>query len=302
LLHLNPEIMTSNLPTANYYHVGLHKTGSTFLQVHIFPLFEDSIAYFQGKIATARFDISSFAKHLAGRPVFFANSSIAGDPLNFEPDAAARIAAQNPNAKVIISIRSQRTILRSLYWLCVKGGEKRSFDNFARGLLASSKLDYWQLVESYRQVLGEANVLVLLFEEFISNPELTIGRLAKFFDVPEPAFIRDAPQTRPTPGDLVIGTARRINTLPILANTDTEARVGPLVRQGVLATAYFGEAVYRQISGRTLRIFDVSALEADIAAACSSSNRRLFASMYETPYAISYPGMEASVAAETGTT
>ena len=287
--------MTIKLPNADVYHVGLHKTGSTFLSSHVFPLFDDESVRQHDHTMYGNF----YEWLVSGHPhVLFANNYISGEPDRSNCDGLAGIHAINPKAKIIISIRSQTTMLRSIYWLCVKTGDARSFEQFVADIIANGKLDYDTLVESYRKVFGKANVLVLLFEELTGTPQTTVERLARFFGVPAPAPASQKPQpVKVTPGDLEIDIRRRLNVRATRRGHGRPHLANGVVGQAIIVASRWGDAAYKRMTDRRMNLLRLNDQDRRLREAYGESNRRLFASLCDTPYARRYPGLEQGIAA-----
>jgi hypothetical protein len=282
--------MTYEIPRADYYYVGLHKTGSTFLGTRLFPLFDDTAVRL-----TDHTEHGSFFEWEAplGPVALLKYNSLSGAPDSPRDDRCKDIHAVNSNAKIVISIRSQTTMLRSIYWLCVKTGDVRSFEQFAADVIANGKLDYHGTVERYRKVFGRRNVLVLLFEELTQSPHETIEKLACFFGVATPAIPDQKPQpVKVTPGDLEIGMRRRLNARATRHGHDARHLAMGASGRTLIAATHWGELAYRWITGERLNLIHLKDQERCLNQAFAASNRRLFASLSDSPSVRNYPGME----------
>jgi len=277
--------MTVEIPNTDFYYVGLHKTGSTFLRSRIFPLFDDHGQ--SGQVDNCyRWNVNGSNQRPA---VLFAVPTLSGWPDRVEPDDALRISEVNPDAKIVISIRSQSTMLRSIYWLCVKTGDSRSFSNFVADVIANGKIEYHSTVERYRETFGPSNVLVMLFEEVTRRPDDAIRRLALFFGTAAPEFCAEASRpVKATPGDLEIYARQRVNAW---SGNSTAPAVVHAPWLWLINAAYLGDTAYRKIAGRRLKLIDARLNETMLQDIYGPSNRRLFASLYCSPFACEYPGV-----------
>jgi len=177
-------------------HIGYAKTGSTFLQSNIFnenfgfynPYDIYSSEIIQKLILTNSFEYDALetrkffeekykksgeknlcpvisAEDLSGH--LFANRN------NYEKEISQRLKETFPNAKVLIVVREQKSIIKSAWrhYLRKNGaqsisrfiGKKNIKDGFSP-ILRLDKLKYDLLVSYYQELFGNENVLVLPFE------------------------------------------------------------------------------------------------------------------------------------------
>ena len=145
-------------PVPSVFHVGLRKTGTTYLQKRLLPLFADRAIYI-----SSMYELESLTAN-ESRPIILSNEGLATRPgslLEIDPECPDRIAAINPNAHIIVTIRSQFSVLRSMFGLAVKMGYVRPFSAFIDEAIASGALDYFRVTESFRKTFGKDNVTVL---------------------------------------------------------------------------------------------------------------------------------------------
>ena len=286
--------MTIRPPKADFYHVGLHKLGSTYLRARVYPLFEDPESLRDDELHSSNCYGWKSSKGGADQTVILHSyNTISGYPDRPNAQGPALVHDVNPDAKIVISIRSQATMLRSIYWLCVKTGDDRSFDRFAGDVIANGKLDYDALVGSYRKTFGEENVLVLIFEELASDPQMTVERLAHFFGVPVPELLDD----KATPikiglGDLEVDIRRRLNAHAARRGHKNTHRTYGAMGRLLIAAAHRGDLAFRRLFGRSPTLIRLRDQERLLREAYGESNRRLFASLYDCPFASRYPGLE----------
>jgi Sulfotransferase family len=177
-------------------HIGHHKTGTTFLQSHIFcnkdkgffdPWTVDSgeaIEHFvlthprrfDPRVVREAFDAARGAGG-DGRVPVISHEDLCGYPVYaryYGFEVADRLHATFPEARVLIVIREQRSMLRSLYGQYVKqdgewpiemflgnGAERTGFAPICR----LDHLEYDLLAGHYIERFGRDRVLVLPFEE-----------------------------------------------------------------------------------------------------------------------------------------
>lgn len=204
-----------------YFHIGLHRTATTFLQTKFFPdLIEcNFINHFEIyrelinltttdeymwnetnlKDQTKREIESKFkdriniisAECLTGFP--FLKSINRSIILN-------RIKTLFPNAKIILGIREQKAIIQSLYFLYIREGgtlhindliKKKDKNYFGYtiydNLIETIDLDAFKyniLIQELFDLFGEENVYVFVLEEFKDNNK-SINKLISFLGLSE---------------------------------------------------------------------------------------------------------------------
>lgn len=89
------------------------------------------------------------------------------------------------DAKIVIIVRNQFSMLNSLYFNYIKNGGCLSFDKLRQdicfeGHLISTKLCYYNLISKYFETFGKKNVHVFPFEKFCLHPKAAVQELSKF--------------------------------------------------------------------------------------------------------------------------
>ncbi len=194
-------------------HIGYHKTATTWLQEHVFPNskagfyritrpevlqstfarlnpfgFEPDVAYeqFAPGIREAQ------AQNLV--PVLSAER-LSGSPHSGGHDSkiiADRLVAVFPNARVLVMIREQTSMIVALYKQYVKMGGPGSLQQYVIAppgdhrvpLFRFDFLEYHRLIGYYQGLFGVANVLVLPYELLQTRPQGFLERLGGFLNVP----------------------------------------------------------------------------------------------------------------------
>jgi len=110
-------------------------------------------------------------------------------------DIAERLKAFFPQAKVVFTIRNQRSLIESVYfWLwfrhaTVRGSFKQwlmSSQDVFRGVLNDwflRQYQYHQVISAYREVFSPDRIGVLAIEQLGSDPEAFCGRLGEFMEI-----------------------------------------------------------------------------------------------------------------------
>lgn len=237
-------------------HIGYHKTGTTWLQRHLFPSAANGFSMPLGPRAIDRlvrgpgpwdFDpvrvrqqlLASF--ELACReklmPVLSAEM-LSGTPHSGGYDSreiADRLFELFPRGRIVVVIREQKEMIASTYRQYVRIGGGGSLRDYlvppSDGRIPLFRLDHFaydRLIEYYLGCFGD-NVLVLPYEDFRRDPAGFVGRLAAFCgrtigtDLPYSQRVNDGPSA------LVVGVQRRLNPLSARRRTSVNphpARVG----------------------------------------------------------------------------
>jgi hypothetical protein len=208
-------------------HVGLARTGTTWLQKHVFAnsphLFtpaDPSLPPMERAKQLGRrlckdgeervvseldFDIAAFRRECdailvpAGQRAVISSERLSGSVLSGGFDRAIisrRIKSVFPEARILLVIREQRALLMSMYIQYLKHGGWHTIRNFvdppSDGRLpcfAPSYLMYDRLISLYQETFGKANVLVLPYELFATAIQDYVGAICGFVGIPElPAF------------------------------------------------------------------------------------------------------------------
>ena len=273
---------SAGLLVPNVFHVGLRKTGTTYLQKKLLPLFADRALYVKNMKQLGLADRGEL------RPIILSDESLTNLPysmLEVDPRGPERIAEINPNAQIIISIRSQFSILRSMYGLSVKVGYPEGYSAYIDDAIAHGTLDYFSIVEAYRNKFGRENVSVVLFEQMIKEPTTVIKQLAESLRVGMPAGEPDKTPERETPGDLFIETGRIANR--ILGPKPTGWRAG--------VKFVFQVSAHKLDRGKPW-LFDTKPFYGKLREAFAESNEKLFRTLGPNKYYSAYPGSDAGTA------
>lgn len=201
-------------------HIGLHKTGTTWLQNELFtdtidifePLYIENTLNGHSTLAEhfifdshrnllSPFDLNKeeilkhyeiIMNHKKGSHKMFVMSHerLSGHPSSSGFDAAnicTRIKNIFPSAKILIVIREQTACITSNYFQYLKEGGVMKIENFLDykydGRKPGCGLNYFKyhyLIEGYIKKFGANNVLVMPYELFKSNKSKFIQNLLDF--------------------------------------------------------------------------------------------------------------------------
>jgi hypothetical protein len=199
-------------------HIGYHKTGTSWLQRSFFTRQELGFA----RISTSEmritkphplhFDAEAFRAHYArvveaasagGAVPVISEERLSGNPMSGGYDSAElaeRLHAVFPQAKVLIVVREQRSMVLSTWFQYVKVGGACSLDDFLRGArdlrLPGFRFEHFEfdrLVAHYQKLFGPERVRVELFERFRREPRDFAAAILAFAGAPKPAGLEVLP-------------------------------------------------------------------------------------------------------------
>ena len=152
---------------------------------------------------------------------------LSGHPFSGGHDArqiADRLAAVVPEARVLVVVREQRSMIASTYKQFVKAGGAQTFAHFVepRGKqnwrvpqFDFRHFEYHHLIRYYRSLFGADRVLVLPYEQLVGDPRAFVARIGDFAGRPLAAPLLDRlPYGRnlnPSPSALTVAALRRLN-------------------------------------------------------------------------------------------
>ncbi|RLF37311.1 MAG: hypothetical protein DRM99_00700 [Thermoplasmata archaeon] len=167
------------------FHIGLHKTGTTFLQRYVFPKLKNVNLFctdgrpFNGIEDLEKDKINLISiENLSGSP--FSSNEFTRYTIMEE------LAKLYPNAKIIVTFRNKNSWLKSLYSQYIKTGGTYTYPEWRKKIFNDKYLDF----EEYEKLLKEKfkEVLVLKFEQLKSNPEEYIKKICDFIGVDVPDY------------------------------------------------------------------------------------------------------------------
>ena len=228
-------------------HIGYPKTGTTFLQSEYFPFLESE--EFKINYIPSRFIQSGLELIMNGIPFIDSKAIILNliekymeeDSLNiishesligaiFYKSLNSKLIAKRlkeifPHAHILISIRNQVDICRSLYIQYIHEGGHRKYTDFyyASGLNRPLFIDdqkvnldifkFEFLIKHYQNIFGQDNVSVLPFEQYIKNPNCLTNRLTEVFGNIHFLGKENKKKKNESLGKRQIAIARRLNRI-----------------------------------------------------------------------------------------
>ena len=181
------------------FHIGYPRTGTTFLQRGIFPKYKD--------FANTELDLTGFFvdddQHKMGygpllskmksyfghrgwsdRPTICSWENLSGDVLVDFYHVPGRIHEIFPDCKIAVCIRSQYTMIPSLYHIYIKSGGTMNYEGYLNTLIQNDKLNYHALIRKYWRLFGRDSVHVMFFEELKANRSRFLRDLLEFMGLP----------------------------------------------------------------------------------------------------------------------
>lgn len=258
-------------------HVGYHRTGTNYFQKQVFPAldgqlfrprgsgwrFFDAAEAFDEAGARAYYEAEA-RNNLAGLPVLISSERLSGTEEADDLSVPEKLHRLNPAMRVVVVLRAQPDIFRSLYHLHVKAGGTLSLADFIERLIEARRCDYAAMVGRLTGLFGRESVLVLLYEDLRADPEAFVGAFCDFAGIGRLARVpAQSVNAAGSPSELRL--RRRLNQA---------GGAGPLGRIG-LKLARKADDLAVALAGRPLAPLELAALRPRIAAACGAGNRAL---------------------------
>jgi len=192
-----------------YFHIGFHKTATTYLQSILFnnskninlindykrPWEDPIIRYFV--LTPIHLFNDQYIKELVSEKQEFNKTNIiSAERLSGHPgsggfdsfDIAKKIRLTYPNAKIIVNSREYESFKKSCYSQLIKEGYCGKYDDLDSNnwkLPGTSDTYFKQtfIIKHYQKLFGKENVLVQKYEEFLSSRLLFNDKLAQFLRI-----------------------------------------------------------------------------------------------------------------------
>lgn len=164
-------------------HLGLHKTGTTFLQKNVFPKLKDVEVQHLMQICQIKFNsdkrilLISSEGLLSSMPHYPDNNTVENSI-----EALYRIF---PNAKIILGVRNERTWFKSCWNQYIRDGGTLSFSEYLMKYGGNCLLprEYIDIIDNTWK-----NVFVYDQQELKMHSFDVIEKMCKFVNVPMPIF------------------------------------------------------------------------------------------------------------------
>lgn len=223
-------------------HIGLHKTATKLMQLDIFPklkgIFQLTKPYrdnpsfgsvlnhlcYEDESLYDSEAIKGIINEVEHNRILISDEDLSGRPIGFggcinRAVAANRLKRAFPDAKVLLVIRGQESMIFSTYNQYIKGPSKGTLpiekclikgDYNPRALhIHLNTFKYFELVQLYKKLFKE--VLVILYEDIQGNPERMLDQLERFCDSKFDSSKRVFNKVHSTPKSRQMQTARFVN-------------------------------------------------------------------------------------------
>lgn len=202
------------------FHIGHHKTATTYLQSIYFsnhpeinlvcnyrqPWDDEFLSYLIGStersfsICRCRelLENSIEKQHIGNRDnksikvQVISSERLSGHPYSGGYDSyilAERIHDLCPEAKIIICIRNQPDILKSLYKQLVQEGYLGTFSDLINSKhwkstsFCMDMLEYDLLIAKYFDLFSQENILTLVYDDLVNNPKSFVNQISSFLNI-----------------------------------------------------------------------------------------------------------------------
>jgi hypothetical protein len=190
-------------------HVGMHKTGTTFLQWNVFHFVDANYLWHVFYKSWLKNLLNPEKKVNYNKIKDKLSSILKNDKINIISEENIytyqftkkddrfvlldRIKKVFPEAKIIIGTRKKEENLVSWYVEYVAVGGVLDFQGFLDKYMNLDKLDYEAYIKKLNEYYGKENVFVYSMDELRKNQEGLIKNLCKFMGVDSPKNYRKKP-------------------------------------------------------------------------------------------------------------
>ena len=190
-------------------HPGFHKTGTSFLQQSVFAeerLFNSLLSHQEAHNLLVgpspfEFNLKDVKRRIAdaacarrhGAADVISSEILSGTMFQGSRDAnmiAGRLKQACPDARILLTVRSQTSLARSVYLQYIKRGGRRKVEHFFRHQpepgyhwFSPQILQFHNLIEYYATLFGKDNVIVLPQELLKNDRSYYLRLLFEFADV-----------------------------------------------------------------------------------------------------------------------
>lgn len=179
-------------------HIGYPKTATTWFQRNFYPHVQNIYLPHHNLIKRniiSPFDLNysghnyldNFTNEAGSKRIIICEENLIGSLQNggmqgyHTKETASRLKSLFPDAEIVIFIRNQIEMIASAYIQYVKGGGNYSINKYlfdkqydfsnSRMLFSLDFFNYYQVIDFYKNLFGNENVHVFLFEKFAANNE-----------------------------------------------------------------------------------------------------------------------------------
>ena len=201
-------------------HVGVHRTGATFLQQVVLPAYPESASVFSDDV-------------------------IAGKLFDNGLDNVERLHSFVGNVGIMVVLRNQVSLINSAYRTYVKAGGTWGYARFADKIIACEKYDFAALIDRYADVFGRTNVHVFFYEDLVADWDYFLAELVALIGAPTPKP-HPLDSVNPGPTRYLNAGVRLMNLL--LAPAGDVAMVGRLRGKALQLAAGFDTHIIKYLA------------------------------------------------------
>ena len=257
-------------------HVGMHKTGTTFLQWNVFPFLNAKFhwhIFYKSWLKdvlnlSKEIDISKINKKLKKtlskeKINIISEENIYTYQFTKEDDRFERLERIKkifPNAKIIFGSRRREENLVSWYVEYVSVGGTLDFKGFLKNYMNLKKLDYQPYIKKLEELYGKENVFDYSIDELRKDQDEFIKKLCDFIGVEKPGKYRKQPSR--------VGYSLKILRISLLLNRFFKTPVnpegiipwwGPILPQNLL----FHSFMFKKINRKKVSLDDINEINID---------------------------------------
>jgi len=180
-----------------YIHLGLPKTGTTFLQENIFSKFDSNDISFLGKAkCVSIWDLMEMPsnKYLISSEHLLANPFTCPTGKWFEVFKAnlKKVHHKFPNAKYILTLRKHESLILSYYKEHISKGNRSIYPSLKKfydvqndnGQVSKNDFYFKEMIEEIEKITSQ-RPFVFFQERLKNNPNLVINDLETFLNIPK---------------------------------------------------------------------------------------------------------------------
>ena len=181
-------------------HIGFPKAASTWFQKRYFPKIKNTVLIHRKTIykqirqpSTPEFEKDEYRHYFDcnyQQQLILSEELFSGKSYFSVLKTALRLRTLLPDGKILIILRKQPDILASKYISYIKRGGTETIHEFIRRLFFREKAqpqfsfkhryNYLKVLSLYYNLFGKDNIYVLLYEEFIKQPEKCVSLINKW--------------------------------------------------------------------------------------------------------------------------
>ena len=195
------------------FHIGIQRTGTTFLQQEVFPTMEDinlvnfirhdGIKYKVTGIKTINNNLRNIHKIPLKTIKKSVNKRLKKDKINLISNEniwwsrkdddliykkVDKIYSCFPDSKIIFGIRKQDSWISSMYSKYVSSGGILSFNDYRKNEINKKCLNFDEYISYLKNTFGEEKVFIYNFENLIKDTDSFIKILCNFLDIKKPNY------------------------------------------------------------------------------------------------------------------